>query len=303
MFRLFLIILLTLSIDAQPITPLKKIKNLNPNKIALGRRLFSDTILSADNTISCESCHQFNQGGDDNLKSSFGIHAQRGDINAPTIYNAAYNFRQFWNGRAKNLKEQAKGPIENPKEMGNSFEHLIPLLKKSQYKTLFDAIYQDGITKENIVDALAEFEKTLITLNSPFDRYLKGDKKAITQKQKEGYEIFKTKGCISCHQGINIGGNLYNKFGLMKASESKRLGRYEITHKEEDKYYFKVPSLRNIEQTAPYLHDGRFKHLKDVIIFMSHYQLAQTITDDEIEKIIAFLKTLTGEIPETVKSR
>ena len=304
MLKLLLVLaFLLLNIYAEPITPLKKIENLNPNKIALGKLLFSDTILSADNTVSCATCHNLNDGGDDNIKFSFGINSQEGDINSPTVYNSVYNFRQFWNGRAENLTEQAKAPIENPVEMGNSFENLIQTLKKTKYKALFNDIYQDGITEDNIADAIAEFEKTLVTLNSPFDKYLNGDIDAITQEQKEGYEVFKSKGCVSCHHGINVGGNLYNKFGLMKDSTSKKLGRYEITKNEADKYYFKVPSLRNVEKTAPYLHDGRFSKLEDTVKFMAHYQLGRTITQDEVNKVVVFLNSLTGEIPEIVKNK
>ncbi|MFT5661839.1 MAG: cytochrome c peroxidase, partial [Sulfurimonas sp.] len=168
-------------------------------------------------------------------------------------------------------------------------------------KEHFKKIYKDGITKENIVDAIAEFEKTLTTPNAPFDKYLLGNEDAITQKQKDGYKIFKSKGCISCHHGINIGGNLYNKFGLMKDAQSKRLGKYDVTKKEADKYYFKVPSLRNIQKTAPYLHDGRYTNLEDVVKFMAYYQLARTMSDEEVDKIVAFLHSLNGEIPEIAK--
>ena len=298
---LLLFIFLFLTSHAQPITPIPQTIDYDVKKAYLGKALFFDTILSIDNTISCASCHHLNNGGDDNLKFSFGVNAQEGDINSPTVYNSIYNFRQFWNGSAKDLAEQAKGPIENPVEMGNNFENLIVVLKKSAYKNKFDNIYTDGITQENIVDAIAEFEKTLITPNAPFDQYLLGDEKAITQKQKEGYEIFKSKGCIACHHGINVGGNLYNKFGVMKDVKSKRVGRYEVTKNEADKYYFKVPSLRNVAQTSPYLHDGRFEKLEDTVKFMAHYQLGRTISQEDVERIVAFLNSLTGEIPEIAK--
>ena len=281
---------------AEPISPIPQTVSVQQDKVILGEKLFFDTILSADNTISCASCHDIKNGGDDGLKFAFGIKGQEGDINSPTVLNSSYNFRQFWDGRAKDLEEQALGPIENPIEMGHKFEDLIPILQKTPYKKEFQSIYKDGITKENIADAIAEFEKTLITPNSPFDNYLRGDKSAITQNQKDGYELFKTKGCIACHHGINVGGNLYNKFGVMKDVKSKRLGRYEVTHKEQDKYYFKVPSLRNIENTDPYLHDGRYDNLEDVVKFMAKYQLGRVITQDEVEKIVDFLNSLTAEV-------
>jgi len=298
---LLLLTFLFLNSYAEPITVIPPKISVNSEKSDLGKQLFFDTILSRDNTVSCASCHDLNSGGDDNLKFSFGIDGQEGDINSPTVYNSVYNFRQFWNGSAKDLAEQAKGPIENPIEMGNTFENLIKTLNQTPYKNKFKNIYADGITKENIVDAIAEFEKTLTTPNSPFDKYLSGDKNAITQKQKDGYDIFKSKGCIACHHGVNIGGNLYNKFGVMKDTQSKRTGRHEVTKNEADKYYFKVPSLRNIAKTSPYLHDGRFDTLDDTVKFMVHYQLGRIITQDEVDKVVAFLNSLTGETPENIK--
>jgi len=275
---------------------------LDQDKVKLGKKLFFDPILSADNSVSCASCHDLQNGGDDGLKFSVGINGQEGDINTPTVLNAAYNFRQFWNGRADTLLHQTWGPIENPIEMGHTFDKLITILKQTSYKKEFDAIYEDGITKHSIGDAIAEFEKTLITLNSPFDRYLKGDESAITQDQKDGYRLFKSVGCIACHHGKNVGGNLYNKFGVMKNSKSKRLGRYEVTQKESDKYYFKVSSLRNINMTGPYLHDGRYDSLVDVVKFMAQYQLGRIISEEEVRKIISFLNSLSGEIPSSIKN-
>lgn len=293
---LFIIIL-----SAEPISPIPLTIETDKKKVALGEKLFFDTQLSINNTISCASCHDLQNGGDDGLKFSFGIKGQEGDINSPTVLNAVYNFRQFWNGSAKNLAHQAMGPIENPIEMGNTFKQLIKKLNKTPYKKEFNHIYEDGITKENIADAIAEFEKTLITPDAPFDRYLRGDITAITQNQKDGYELFKSKGCIACHNGVNIGGNLYNKFGIMKNVESKRLGRYEVTKVEADKYYFKVPSLRNLELTAPYLHDGRYTDLKEVVKFMARYQLGRIVTQEEVDKIVDFLHSLTAPTPANIK--
>ena len=292
---ILIIVFFVYAVYAKPITPIPQSVHVNLKKAKLGKELFFDTLVSADGTISCASCHNIQKGGDDGLRFSFGIKGQEGNINAPTVLNAVYNFRQFWNGSAKDLAQQAEGPIQNPIEMGNDFKNLIKTLKNSKYKKEFDDIYHNGVTKENIVDSIAEYEKTLITPNSPFDRYLRGDKSAITQKQKEGYEIFKEKGCIACHNGINIGGNLYNKFGVFEDAKSLRLGRYEVTHKEQDKYYFKVPSLRNVALTAPYLHDGRYENLRDVVKFMARYQLGKVVTQDEINKIVLFLNSLTAK--------
>ncbi len=286
---------------AEPITPIPQHIEVDEAKAVLGKELFFDTILSVDNTVSCATCHDLDNGGDDGLRFSFGVDGKEGDINSPTVYNAVFNFRQFWNGRAKNLVHQVAGPVTNPVEMANKFDTLVKKLRKTSYKDKFQKIYQDGITKENIADAIAEYEKTLITPNAPFDKYLRGDENAITPKQKEGYRLFKDKGCIACHHGINVGGNLYNKFGVMQYVSSKRLGRYEVTHQEEDKYYFKVPSLRNVARTAPYLHDGRFESLDEVVKFMARYQLGQVITQEEIDKIVAFLHSLSGELPASAK--
>ena len=298
---LFLSSLLTFLLASEPITPLPQQIHVNQEKAELGRKLFFDPILSHDGTISCATCHDLQHGGDDGLQFSFGIQGQKGSVNAPTVFNAVFNFRQFWDGRAKNLQEQAAGPIENPVEMGSSFEEVIPKLKNSKYKELFDAIYDDGITKQTITDAIAEYEKTLITQNSRFDKYLRGNKNALTQKEKEGYELFKSKGCVSCHHGENIGSNLYNKFGIFNDSDSEWLGRYNITHKERDKFFFKVPSLRNIARTAPYFHDGRTDDLEEAVKVMSQYQLGRHITKEEISKITAFLRSLNGELPKNIE--
>jgi cytochrome c peroxidase len=285
----------------EPIKPIPHYVKVDKEKVELGKELFFDTMLSRDKTISCATCHMLEDGGDDNMPVSFGINGQKGNINAPTVYNALFNFRQFWDGRAADLQEQAAGPVENPVEMGFSFKELIPRLQKTSYKAQFDAIYDDGITKANITDAIAEFEKTLITPDAPFDRYLNGQRDAITQEQKEGYELFKSKGCITCHHGVNVGGNLYNKFGIFEDSNSSNLGRYNVTHKERDKYYFKVPSLRNIEKTAPYFHDGRTFDLRVAVYTMAQYQLGRKITPQEVDKIVAFLKSLNGELPKSIE--
>ena len=300
MYKIILLLSIFTLTFAEPITPLKSIK-VEPKKVELGKALFFDTILSKNNSISCASCHDLENGGDDGLKFSFGIDGQQGDINSPTVYNAVYNFRQFWDGRAKDLADQATGPVENPIEMGHNFNNLVKILNKTPYKQKFATIYKDGITKQNIANAIAEFEKTLVTLNSPFDKYLNGDNSALSQDAKDGYKLFKQRGCIACHHGINIGGNLYNKFGVMQMVDSKRLGRFELTGREEDKFYFKVPTLRNIDLTAPYLHDGRYDKLDETVKFMASYQLGRILTEEEIKKIVKFLQSLTGEIPQSAK--
>jgi len=298
------VICFTAILFSAPIKPIPNEVKVDAKKVQLGKKLFFDPILSKDGTISCATCHDLQNGGDDGLKFSFGIRGQEGNINSPTVYNAVFNFRQFWDGRAKDLKEQVFGPIENPVEMGHSMDLTVKVLQKNTlYVKEFNAIYTDGITHQNVADAIAEFEKALITPDSPFDRYLKGDKEAISQKVKEGYHLFESKGCVICHHGVNVGGNFYNKFGIYKDVNSSSLGRYNITKREEDKYVFKVPSLRNIALTSPYMHDGRIHTLEDAVEFMTEHQLGRHMEPGEIDAIVVFLKSLTGEIPEIVRSK
>ncbi len=285
---------------AEPITPLPQSVPVDARKAALGKALFFDPILSRDGTVSCATCHDIFAGGDDGRRVSRGINDQNGTINAPTVLNAVFNFRQFWDGRAADLQEQAAGPIENPVEMGNTFPNLIKTLQNSHYKKQFAKIYKEGITKNSITDAIAEFEKTLITPDSPFDRYLKGDKNAITQKQKEGYEIFKSKGCIACHHGRNVGGNMYNKFGIVLSVKDDNLGRYNVTKNPSDKHFFKVPSLRNVTKTAPYFHNGSVNNLRQAVYFMAKHQLGRPVSESEVDKIVAFFHALDGGIPESM---
>ncbi len=285
----------------EPIVPLPRHVSVDKKKAALGKSLFFDPIVSKDGTLSCASCHDLYNGGDDDKKFSTGIDNKVGSVNSPTVLNAVFNFRQFWDGRAKDLKEQALFPIQNPVEMGNSLDNLVKTIKNSHYKKKFQNIYKDGVTALNIADAIAEFEKTLITPDSPFDRYLRGDQKAINQKQKEGYLLFKQIGCIACHHGKNIGGNMYNKFGIIISIKDSNLGLYNVTKNESDKYFFKVPSLRNVAKTSPYFHNGSVKSLKKAVFMMAKHQLGRPMSDEEADKIVAFLESLNGELPKSLK--
>lgn len=296
--------LLPLSIASGPISPIPDvIPNLDPKKVALGSALFHETSLSHDNTIACASCHQLARGGMDGVQYSIGIRGQPSGINTPTVFNSGFNFRQFWNGRAKTLEEQAAGPIHNPLEMGSNWTEVIPKLKQDPaYVTAFSQSYKNGITSVNIADALATFVRSLITPNSRFDKYLKGDAKAITPYELSGYVLFTSYGCISCHQGMNIGGNMYEKLGIMRDYFTDRgniteadLGRYVLTKDPADMNEFKVPSLRNIALTAPYLHDGTAQTLEDVVVIMGRYQLGIPLPNEDVSRIVAFLLTLTGE--------
>jgi len=290
-------------LNLEPIRPIPSNLYLNARKVQLGHTLFHDPRLSHDNTISCASCHNLIKGGVDGQPTSTGINGATGPINAPTVFNSGFNFRQFWDGRAKNLEEQAAGPIHNPIEMGSNWREVIMKLEQdSYYIEQFNLLYLDGLNSHTIQDAIATFERALYTPNSRFDRYLSGDKNALTEKEILGYQRFKAYGCISCHQGMNIGGNMFQHFGVMGNYFEDRgnitqvdLGRYNVTNDPADKFVFKVPSLRNIALTAPYFHDGSAKTLPEAVRVMGRYQLGRMLSDEDIELLVAFLKTLTGE--------
>lgn len=289
-------------IGEEPIKPIPQSIAYDRAKAMLGKKLFHDPILSKDGTVACANCHQLDSGGDDGLNYSIGIRGEEEKINTPTVFNAFYNFRLFWDGRAKNLEEQVIGAIEGPGGMGHTMKGAVEQLKKEkEYRDIFSKIYPDGITSGNLVNAIAEFEKALITPGSPFDRYLRGDENVLTKEAKTGYSLFKSKGCILCHNGVIIGGNLYNKFAIYQESNSTHLGRYNVTKREEDKFVFKVPSLRNIALTAPYMHDGRIMTLEEAVYRMIHYQLGRSMEPEEIRAIVVFLESLTGEIPDIAR--
>jgi len=279
------------------ITPIPMLVLHDAKKASLGKKLFFDTKLSQNDTISCASCHILEEGGDDNLQFSFGIQGKLGTRNAPTVLNSVFNSVQFWDGSAKNLEEQAKGPIHNPVEMNSNFDEIIPKLKKEiLYTKSFNAIYKDGITGKNIVNAIAEYEKTLITPNSRFDLFLKGDDNILTNEEKNGYKLFQDYGCVACHNGVNLGGNLMQKMGVMEEYTTDDFGLFNTTQEEEDKFYFKVPTLRNIGQTDPYFHNGDTKTLKEAVNKMAYYQVGYVFSPEETNDIIDFLHTLTGKL-------
>jgi len=306
---LFLFLCNSFIFASDAITPIPLTISYDKEKAALGKELYFDNILSSDGTVSCASCHKLPGNGADNKAFSLGINNQVAKINTPTVLNTSFNLSQFWDGRVKNLKEQALKPIFNPKEMGQSLEGAIKSLNNSPYKERFLKIYKDGVTQNNIAEVISTFEKALITPNSRFDQYLRGDEEAINAQEKRGYQAFQDIGCISCHNGVNIGGNMYQKMGIMIAydhmdptQDNKLLnGRFNITKRERDKRVFKVPSLRNIALTAPYLHDGTAETLKDVIIAMREHQLGLHDESKDVEDIEMFLRTLTGETPVIIK--
>lgn len=292
------VFLLTAAVlSGELLRPLPEQAEYDHDKAQLGKRLFFDTRLSQDDTISCAFCHDLSRGGVDRLPVSIGIQGREGSMNAPTVLNARYNLAQFWDGSALTLKEQALKPMITPHEMGNTHTNIVRKLSMdSDYLEAFTTLYPDGITIDNVADAIAEFEKALVT-PSPFDDYLQGDETAITQQAKQGHMLFFAKGCISCHNGINIGGNLYQKFGVFREYISDQAGRFDVTREERDRYFFKVPTLRNVALTMPYFHDGSVQTLEEAVSVMAEYQLGRSLQEQEVAQIIAFLESLTGELP------
>lgn len=288
---------------SEPIRPIPLTVTLDSDKVQLGQRLFRDPQLSRDNTVACISCHDLENGGTDHLKRPIGIGGAIGDVNTLTVFNSANNFALFWDGRAETLEDQIDGPLNNPKEMGFSWEGVIKRLEKdASYVAEFARIYPQGITTETIKDAIATFERSLVTPNSRFDQYLHGDSAAITDDEKRGYQNFKSYGCIACHQGMNVGGNMFQIFGVMADYFADRgdvtkadFGRFNVTGNENDRHRFRVPSLRNVAKTAPYFHDGSAETLEQAIMIMARYQLGRTIPLEDVALIEKFLHTLSGE--------
>ena len=292
-------------LGGEPIRPIAEALEYDVAKAELGRKLYHDTRLSVDNTVSCASCHSLSTAGVDNKQYSEGVGGQFGGVNAPTVYNAVYNFVQFWDGRAATLALQAAGPPLNPVEMGyESFDQIVAKLSKDKAFTReFKKVYPDGWSEANITDAIAQFERTLLTPNSRFDKYLKGDATAITAEELEGYNLFKKYNCATCHVGANLGGQSYELMGQYAdyfAARGTELtiednGRFKQTAVERDRHRFKVPGLRNVALTAPYFHDGTEPELKEAVCKMGTYQVGVELSDADEDKIVAFLNTLTGE--------
>ena len=289
----------------EPVRPIDLTLPYDEAKAALGFKLYHDKRLSVDNTVSCASCHGLNTAGVDNKQYSEGVEGKLGGVNAPTVYNAVYNFVQFWDGRAVTLADQAAGPPVNPVEMASpNFDAIVAKLNKDRmFVREFKKVYPEGLSQATITDAIEQFERTLITPNSRFDNYLRGDKTAITAEELQGYELFKKYNCATCHVGKNLGGESYELMGLRKhyfADRGLELteednGRFKQTGVERDRHRFKVPGLRNVALTWPYYHDGTRTSLKEAVCDMGTYQSGVALTDDEEDKIVAFLNSLTGE--------
>ncbi|MDO6775654.1 cytochrome-c peroxidase [Shewanella sp. 3_MG-2023] len=285
-----------------PIQPIPRRLEIDKQWLILGKALFHSPLLSKNNTISCSSCHLLDFGGDDSFPVSIGVNNGQGVRNSPTVLNSVFNFRQFWDGRAASLREQIEGPIHNPVEMGSTWPEIIKKLKQDSYfSETFQDLSYEGITSENIIKAITTFEESLITPNAPIDRYLLGDKTALTDQQKRGLNYFINYGCSTCHQGRNIGGNIFQKLGRINTIPKKLtldLGKFEVTGLDKDKYVFKVPSLRNITVTGPYFHNGAVESLTEAVRIMASSQLGRQLTDSELDDIVALLHAFTSQVIE-----
>ena len=287
--------------NQEPIQPIVPPQQVNLGQVELGKKLYFDPRLSKSGFISCNSCHNLSMGGTDNIKTSIGDKWQQGPINAPTVLNSSLSLAQFWDGRASDLKAQAGGPIANPGERAFSHTLAIGILESipayvREFKQVFGT---EKIDIDQVTQAIAEFEKTLVTPNSRFDQWLLGKKDAITPNELAGYELFKSSGCVACHNGPAVGGNSFQKMGIVQPYQatSPAEGRSAVTGKEIDRFSFKVPTLRNVEMTYPYFHDGAADTLTQAVDVMGRLQLGKNFTPDENAKIVAFLKTLTGDQP------
>lgn len=287
----------------EPLKPLPAAPALDPKRVQLGLRLFNDPRLSVNNTLSCASCHRLDKGGADDKPFSLGFDGKPVEVNTPTVFNAGLNFHQFWDGRVDTLEEQVHAVVTSPAEMGSTWESVVKRIADDPgYAKDFKDAYPDGVTKPNIQGALADYERTLQTPNSRFDQYLLGNTDILTPREKFGYQRFKEYGCIACHQGVNIGGNMFQKFGVMGDYIKDRgnptrsdEGRFNITGDEADRQVFKVPSLRNVAVTAPYFHDASAPTLERAVEVMFKYQLGREPLKNDTTLIVEFLKTLTGE--------
>jgi cytochrome c peroxidase len=287
----------------EPLLPLPLTLTLDPTRVALGARLFQDVRLSGQNTVACATCHLLERGGDDGRPRAMNFGGTTQSRNTPTVFNVAFNFAYNWDGALPTLEAQAEHVLLSPAVMRTTWPELLGKLRADpDYMASFAASYPDGLTPANILDALATYQRSLITPNARLDQYLRGQPQALTAEEQRGYQLFKAYGCVACHQGMNVGGNLYQKFGIFpdkvgssSSGEDPDPGRARVTGLERDRGVFRVPSLRNVAQTAPYFHDGRAATLEEAVDTMARVQLGRTLTREEIGLIVQFLRTLTGE--------
>ncbi len=286
----------------EPIKPLPAGAPQDPARVQIGRQLFNDPRLSVNRSVSCASCHNLAAGGADGRRRSIGFSGLATPANAPPVLNAALNFRQFWSGGADSLEAQIGTVVESPIEMGSRWRDVVAMAANdAAYRSAFAAAYKDGVTRANIENAIATYERTLVTPNARFDKYLRGDINAISAEERAGYLKFKQYGCVACHQGVNVGGNMFQKFGVMKDLATQHepgqtdVSRFSVTGLKADRQVFKVPSLRNVALTAPYLHDGSAATLAEAVEIMFRHQLGRSASAQDKAQIVLFLGTLTGE--------
>lgn len=292
----------SIAIANDVIRPLPREVAADPQRVALGRRLFHDARLSGDGRVSCASCHDLAQGGADHVARSKGVNGAVGDVNAPSVFNAAFNFRQFWDGRAASLEEQVEGPLTNLKEMGSNWNAILAIVSGDpEYAAGFRDAYADGVSRASVKNALGAYVGSLVTPDARFDQFLRGERDALSDEERRGWELFQHLGCTNCHQGVNVGGNMFQTMGRMGDYFADRgdvtradFGRFNVTGREHDRFKFKVPSLRNVALTAPYLHDGRAATLERAVDVMAEYQLGMTLDQEQVRLLVAFLQTLTG---------
>jgi cytochrome c peroxidase len=292
------------SIDSEPITPLpqKVLSVSDRGKVDLGRRLFEDPRLSRGGDISCSSCHNLDHGGADRRPRPMGGDGNPLDYNSPTVFNASANFRLNWRGNFRTFEEQNESVLLDPRLMGAAWPELLARLRaEPDYQEQFKAFYGSSPERPHVLDALAAFQRSLVTPDARFDRYLRGERSAITPEEEQGYRLFKEYGCVACHQGANVGGNLFQQFGVFYNPFAARptaleadLGRFTLTGKMSDRHVFRVPSLRNVAVTAPYFHDGSAATLAEAVETMARSQLGRELSGEDIARIVAFLDTLTG---------
>jgi cytochrome c peroxidase len=288
-----------------------------PAKVELGKKLYFDPRLSADGTVSCNSCHNVMAGGEDNRPTSVGIRGQKGGRSAPTVWNAAFMSVQFWDGRAASLEEQAKGPLTNPIEMGmKDHDAVISVVNEiPEYQAEFAAAFpgeKSPVTIDNLARSIAAFERTLITSNSRFDRFLNGDQKALSSEEKRGLDLVQSVGCVSCHSGVNFAGpslpegsGFFQRFPVFENNKylkqyqlKEDTGRFSVTKQAADRYMWRVPGWRNIALTAPYFHNGSVASLDEAVRVMAKTQLNRDVPSEDVQSIVAFLGSLTGEFPK-----
>jgi cytochrome c peroxidase len=287
----------------EPIAPIAATGHASQAKIALGEKLFHDPRLSHDDVIACSSCHRLDLSGDDGQARSVAASGELLDFNSPTVFNAALNFRLNWRGNFRSLEEQNEAVLLDKSLMNTSWGEVLTKLRADpDYAQRFAAVYGALPDRTDVLDALAAFQRSLITPNARFDRYLKGERDAITADEEHGYQLFKAYGCVACHQGANVGGNLFQKFGIFqdpftgqKTLTAADQGRFAVTGIERDRHVFRVPSLRNVAVTAPYFHDGRTASLEEAVRIMARNQLGRELDQRDIDHIVEFLGTLTGE--------